>query len=503
MNNPIAIVLVAAPALVLGWTCGGSCVGSPQPALLCASVACGLGMLSLPQRRMNESLGAAQWRVWGGIVRDPFFWTALAFVACLAFPLFNVAPCPLCDRAEIDAGADPYPPLRWLPFCVAPHEHAGMLQMFVPSLLSALGVRHALGRSGKRAFFELLVWNGAALALFGFVQIIGGAQFPYWRVPPRPIHFFSVFGYPNMAGAFFAMNYVFALSLWGYRMEQWEKQEKELELKRFSGTGSGCHPILGTHYPVVAVALSFYAVLATLCRAAILLMVVATVLFVIYTLIRLLVASGSRRACRFRFLPVIGSVYVALCGSTFVYAPPEVERELASLTVFGLADRVTGKAQYHSRVATAIMRDFPLFGVGGWGYRHFCVSYMDDKELRNLQVNGGANVHNDYLQFLVEHGIVGFGLLVACVWLLVAPVAGTWRRETQRFATSVYSRSEAPSSVAFNLSPSVIWTLLGCLAVLVHAFGDSPLRSGAVLSAFFAALPAAAGFLPHDCSTSV
>ena len=498
MIGGLSILLVAAPVLAFGWTCGGSCAEAHVAVTSWSAAACAAGMLLLPQRRMNETLGAARRRVWVAVLRDPFLWVALAFVACLVVPLFNVALCPVCDRAAIDAGADPYPPLRWLPFCVAPREHAGLLQMFAPSLLSALGARHALGRSGKRAFFELLVWNGAALALFGFVQIIGGAQFPYWRVPPRPGHFFSVFGYPNMAGAFFAMNYVFSLGLWGSRMEC---REVAMELDMLQGNRPARHPILAAHYPAVAVALSFYAVLATLCRAAMSLMVVATVLFIIYSLLRLLVVSGAQRARRFRFLPMVGIVYIVLCGSAFIYSPPEVERELSTIGLLGVADRVTGKAQYHSRVATAIMRDFPVFGVGGWGYRHFCASYMDDKELRSLQVNGGANVHNDYLQFLAEHGLAGFGLLTACVWLLVAPVAGVWRKCAQLSAAAARSRLSAPPSIAFSLSPPVLWTLLGCLAVLVHAFGDCPFRSAAVTSAFLAALPAIAGFLPHDCST--
>ena len=187
---------------------------------------------------------------------------------------------------------------------------------------------------------------------------------------------------------------------------------------------------------------------------------------------------------------------MAILGGIVIYAPPEVERELASLNFFNVADRVSGKGQYHSRVAAAIMRDQPLFGVGGWGYRHFCISYMDEKELRHLQIEGGANVHNDYLQFLAEHGFVGVGLLVACVGFLAVPIVGLCRKEAQRLSALARSRRERQPPVAFNLSPSVIWTFLGCVAVLVHAFGDCPLRSGAVVAAFLVAIPSVEGFLP-------
>ena len=495
MRDGLTVLLVAVPVLALGWVCGAMRAETFAAVMAWATLACAAGILLLPQRRMNETFGAARRRVVGAVMCDPFFWTALSLAAVLAIPLFNVALCPVCDQAAIDAGAYPYPPLRGLPFCVNPREHAAALRVIAASLLSALGVRHALIRSGKRAFLELLVWSGAALALLGFVQILGGAPFPYWMdPPPRPPHFFSVFGYSNMGGAFFAMNHAFALGLWSLRMQE---REEALDQLAQGQEAKKRHPILATHYPVVAVALSFYAVLATLSRAAISLMAVTTVLFFVYTLIRILTVSGRRRIRRFRMLPAVGAVYLLLCGATVVYAPPEVEREIATLNLFNVADRVSGKGQYHTRVASAIMRDFPLFGVGGWGYRHFCLPYMEDGELRQLQTVGGANVHNDYLQFLVEHGIVGFGLLVSCVALLVLPTIRVWQACARRTIDAARSRLSAPPSIAFIFSPPVLWTLLGCIVVLVHACGDCPLRSGAVLAAFLAALPAVEGHLPH------
>ena len=494
MRDGLTVLLVAAPVLALSWVYGGSRAEPLAAVVPWVSLACWVGILALPQRRPGEAMRAVWRRMLLGLLRDPFLWTSLALLLLLMVPFFNVALCPGCDRAAIDAGADPYPPWRWLPFCVNSKEHMSVLNVLAPSLLAALGVRHALGRSGKRAFLELLVWNGAAMALLGFIQLIGGAQFPYWDEPLKPCHFFSVFGYPNMAGSFFVMNYASALGLWCLRMQGGEDESAG---KVVVARAPFSHQLLRCHYPVVAVALSFFAVLATLSRAAISLMAIVTVVFFGYVLIRFLIASGARRVRRFMMLPAIGFVFILLFGVTFVYAPPEVEKEIATLDVFNVVDRLSGKGQYHTRVASAIMRDFPVFGVGGWGYRHFCIPYMEDHELSQLQKTGGANVHNDYLQFLAEHGIVGFCLLMACALLLIAPIARIWQHWARTTSYMARSNMSPQPSAAFSFPPPVFWTVMGCLAVLVHAFGDCPLRAGAVLAVFLSSIPAVEGHLPY------
>lgn len=484
----VSLLLVSAPVLAFAWAFGGSRTDVLARVMPWASLACALGTFLLPQHHPGETWGAAVRRSAWGVLKDPFFWVALVFLGYLVVPLFNVSLCPVCDWKAIDAGADPYPPMRYLPFCASPREHAGVLWWFGPALLSALGIRHGLTRSGKRSLLELLAWNGAALALLGFLQHVTGAQFPYWGKPMRPTQFFSVFGYPNMGGAYFTLMYSLSLGIWCSQMGDAEA----------SPLDQGGHPFLRAHYPFVAVALSLAAVLATLCRAAIVLSVALTAAFFIYVVLRAFVGNDWRRARRFRSAVVAISLMLGLFGAIYVYAPPEVGRELGTVNPLAVADRVSGKAQYHTRVATAIMRDFPLFGVGGWGYRHFSQAYMTPEELKHQQVVGGANVHNDYLQFLAEHGLVGFSLLVACVWLLALPTGREWKRRAAKALAAERSNMGSSTLTLFAVSPPIVWTFLGCVAVLVHAFGDCPFRSAAVLAAFLAILPASFGFMPRE-----
>lgn len=501
----LSLLLVAAPVLAFAWAYGGARADALARVMPWASLVCAAGCLLLPQRHPGEGWGASVRRVLLAAVRDPFFWTALLLVAYLLMPLFNVALSPTRDAAAIDAGANPFPACRWLPFCVsaaagarAP-EHMGVVWWFVPALLTAFGVRRALSRAGKRAFLELLVWNAAALAVFGFVQAVTGAQFPYWEtllspegVPLRPVPFFSVFGYPNMGGAFFCFATALSLGIWCYRIGGVESDSMRVKSDR------AVHPFLAAHYPVLAVALNLGAVIATRSRGAIILAAALVAIFVFYVLLRAFSGNDWHRGQRFRSAVTTLALLLGFLAAVYVYAPADVGRELRSLSAAEVASRVSGKAEYHTRVATTIMRDFPFFGVGGWGYRHFAPVYMAPEDLRRGVAAGGANVHNDYLQFLVEHGLVGFGLMVACVWLLMRPTVRVWKRLFLQALAAGRSGMGASSQVVFAVRAPVLWTFLGAIALMVHAFGDCPLRSAAVLSAFLAALPATFGYLPHE-----
>ena len=118
--------------------------------------------------------------------------------------------------------------------------------------------------------------------------------------------------------------------------------------------------------------------------------------------------------------------------------------------------------------------------------------------MKELQTVGGANVHNDFLQFLCEHGLVGFGLLVVIFLMLVAPL---FRRWVTLYRAARFLRAEAlpPSPRALYCLPAgTLWIILGDAALLICASGDSPMRSLSVLSAFFVSLAAADGYLPRE-----
>ena len=500
-NVPVALVLLT--VVGFSWILGGASAPHLLPVMPWLWALALETLLFFPQRHTGESLTDARTRTWRAMARDPLFYLTLSFLMVLIMPLFNCGLCAICDYPKILAGADPAPPIPFSPFCVNTREHLGVVLWFVPALTAMLAVRHALARQGRRVLVHAIVWNGAALAGLGFIQQASGATAPFWLDIPDPVHYFSSFGYPNMAGSFFVAVFAVAAGLWqdnvrrdvSMKLEKKKKKhesdQEEHEVKR----REYCPQWIKTHYLLIPMGLCFFAALATLSRAAILLSFSILGFWFVYLCLSLFTSRKNLTRVKLHFGMLVGIVLtVVLVG---IFAPDDFVKEVSSVSPTAVADRVTGKAQYHSRVSTAIFRDHMLFGVGGWGYKHFCLEYMTDDERKELQVVGGVNVHNDYLQFLCEHGAVGAGLLMLIVLSLFVPIFRDWGHRAR--VAHFVKGSELPRPTALFCVPAVVvGILLAAIANLIHAFGDCVFRSPAVLSQFLMLLAAATGFLGEE-----
>ena len=491
----VPVLLVFLTLFSAAWLHGGTQTGMMLPIIPWLWALLFETLLFFPQRRPYEDPVSARRRALHGLGKDPLLYVTVIFVLILVIPFLNRGLCPVCDYPAIMKGRSPDPSIPFAPFCVDIPEHFNVVLWFVPALTAMLAARHALSRSGKRLLMEMLVWNSVALAVLGFIQQASGAEAPLWSKSSGKGVFFSTFGYVNMGGAYFATMFSFSLGLWLTRVVQVAnmppidpgKSRVQQLLMRF----------IRANYPLVAVAINMYAVLATLCRAAMLSMLSLAAFAFIYYECRLLFARSDRaKNLKRAALGLAGGAVIVI--SMFIFGPPQWTKELKTVSSIAVLDRMSGKAQYHSRVAMAIIEDYPLFGVGGWGYRHLCSKYMTNDELRQMQTVGGANVHNDYLQFICEHGIVGFVLLVAVFVLLVTPVFRDWFK-LQRAARFMRTDAGPPSPrVLYCLPPGTLWILLGNVALLICASGDCPMRSLAVMSTFFVSLACADGYIPRE-----
>lgn len=451
----------------------------------------------MPQRRVGESVAEARLRVWKSLARDPLAYVSLSFVLILVMPMFNRGLCAVCDYPEILSGADPAPPVPYAPFCVNTAEHFGVLLWFVPALTAMLAAKHALSRNGKKRLVETLVWNGAVLAAFGFLHQATGAVAPYWGADDNPVHFFSTFWYPNMAGAFFTALFAVSAGLWQDRVRADLNDKKLPERERETDPKARYFPKwLRVHYMLLPTAFNFFAALATLSRASIMLSFAVLGFWFLYLILALF--TGKRKAVgrvKLYFGVLAGMMMTVI--AIFIFAPSDFSKEITTLSPEAVADRMTGKAQYHTRVATDIFKDYPLFGTGGWGYKHFCLNYMTGEDRKQIQTVGGVNVHNDYLQFLCEHGTVGGLLLLAVLFMLVSPVFGTWGRELKSANFTKNTGLPRPKAL-FCIPASALGVMIAVVANLVHAFGDCVFRSPAVLAQFLVLLAAVDGLLYRE-----
>ena len=494
--NNAAVLAVAAVVSLMSWMFGGTRGGLLIPVVPWVFALMVEVILCFPQRHAYETTYEARERVWEALKRDPLTWVVVGFMALLLVPFVNKGLCVICDAAAIASGADPKPPVPIIPFCVNRIDHLNVVLWFAVALPAMIAVKHSLVRRGKRLVLSMIVWNGVLLAVLGFVQHAMDAPGPLWCTMTGlktgyVSDFFSTFGYPNMAGDYFTTLFGLSVALWRDCCEQHRLQSID---NQKDGVVKTRLTFWKRHYYLIPAVIFFYAALNTLSRAAIMLVTITAVVYFVHTFVSFLSRMRRAKKAWAALWSLLGLAVVLFFSVTF--APSGVSREVDTLNTEVVLDRVTGKGQYHVRVATEIWKDHPLFGVGGWGYIHFCIPKMTPSEYRNIQMVGGINVHNDYLQFLAEHGVVGFGALVAMVLLLLWPVLKVWAWLVKgvRFMKST-DRPPQPVQV-FALPAPAFCILTTAVSTLIHSFGDCPMRSPAVLVLFFVSLAAIPGFLP-------
>lgn len=496
----IVAIQVAVVACVFAWLFGGTMAAVMTPVVPWLVLILVEVMLCFPQRYAGETTYEARERVWSDLKQDPMTWITLGFFALLMIPFVNKGLCPICDYAAIALdGADPRPPIPFVPFCVNRIQHLTVVMWFIPALTAMLAVKHSLLKRGKRMVLEFIVWNGVALSLIGFLQQVTGAEGPLWTSATGDhAYFFSTFGYANMGGDYFTTLYGLAIGLWRWKVDTVRKET--------SGSGDGDTALMTSHalfwkkhLMLVPAGIFFFSALTTLSRAAIIFVSMMSVVFFIHTFVCFFTRMPRTQRVKASAVSVV--VLIVIAVSLVYFLPSDLQNEVDTLSTTTVLNRVSGKNAYPERVARDIWKHNFLFGCGGWGYIHFSVQEMTDKELRSLRSwtgnDGTGNVHNDSLQFLVEHGLVGFSCLLALVVLLLWPLGRVWKAliAAVRFTPP---RDQPPSPVTIFALPAPVFCILTtALATVVHSFADCPLRSPAVLTLFFVSLAAMDGFLPR------
>jgi len=250
----------------------------------------------------------------------------------------------------------------------------------------------------------------------------------------------------------------------------------------------------GGFWLLIPVVLNFSAAIASLSRAAILLCCVVFLVMSLYMIVGVWQKTGS--GGRVKLVTAMIITIVMLIVSVTVFAPKALKTEIVSITPASVFERVSGRGQYHARIAKEIFRDHPVFGVGGWGYPHYLMRYLTKEERENMQIGGGVNVHNDTLQFLAEQGSAGYALMVLCVLTLTLPLA--WQSLCVCRAVAASDAESVPAKPAwlYHVPPVVIAVFMGTTATICHSLGDLPFRNPAIVIVWVLSFVCASGFLP-------
>ena len=519
----VPVALIALTVISFSWIFGGTLPDKLLWPIPWVSALTLETLLFFPQRIPGETQYEACARCWKGLVRDPLSWITMVFFVLLAIPFFNKGICLDCEYdavfqkfllSEWSSITDPVqyapifkdlaaPPLPYSPMCFDLLEHRTVVMWFIPAFIAMLAARHALTRHGKRQLVETLAWNGAVLAVIGFVQMATDAPGPWWEPMDVAGQFFSTFGYANMAASFFVLMMALSIAVWRTRIGEVRAMRKAREAEAHSASGARRGPgWIRAHYALIPATLNFFGALGTLSRAGIIFAGVLAVLAFLYSIGALFVqgASRQRKVANIKRMVAYSVGAIIFIVGVMIFAPKGIDKEFSGTSSVSVADRVTNRDEAYARAAWAVFKDHPIWGVGGWGYRHACLDKLPEKMSKGFRLGQGvgwANVHNDYLQFMCEHGAVGFALILAAFAALIWPLARAWHQlgKLVRFMKAEH-RPPHPRAI-YCLPPGALWILVGSICVLVHALGDCPLRSPAVLSALLVSLASTEGFLPR------
>lgn len=335
-----------------------------------------------------------------------------------------------------------YTPPRWAgwPFSIDAHLSRQPLFWFIPAMSFLLVVRNLLSRETCQVLFQGLMFNAALLAGFGIVQFgLGWTELFNRIVIESQPHFIATFVYPNHGGQFFYLWVAIAL---GLLLDGIQKKKPPIVLI--------LHGLSALLFAVAAFcSLSRAAVLAV-CALSISALLAGVGIFC-----RWLSPAGWVRM----LLLGIAVSAVLVCGIVRI-GNGVVLKEFTSSSMIERDIKQYGEMRgFQIPPAIDMVKEYPWFGVGGWGYPKYVRSYLPKNQWARLG-RGKANVHCDPVQFLAEHGVVGFGLMGGMLATLLWP----WRRFRH-----------------WQTKGLPIMTALGCGLILAHSLVDLPFRNPTVL----------------------
>ena len=381
------------------------------------------------------------------LLKDPPFWGALGFLLLVIIQTMNSGRMQVFD---FETGAWTYsnPPISFLPSAVVPHESFEMIKWFAPAFTLFLILRHAAPLIHLRLLCWLIALNGFLNAMLAFIHQAMGWEYMY-NLKQFGKDVYGSFGYPNHGAMYFIL--LFALAL-GLLLRELLVERTEMDRANLG-------------FAMVWTPVFFLAANLSTSRAGIL----GAWIVLGFTLLSIAAIAWPRIHPVQR---VTGSVFIVilsagLIGFFIIFAQPVHMEELRKATVDLNVYNEIGGRFFQIEAAWAIWKDHPWVGVGGWGYRYFVAMYLDENQW-GLLGTGKANVHNDFMQFLAEFGLVG----MSCLITVFGPTF--YKRVKELFRAP----SLDDSLWADPLRISCGWGIF--TLVLVSIF-DIPLRSPAVM----------------------
>ncbi len=391
------------------------------------------------------------------LARDPVFWLGWLFLGYVSVQCANAG-----RELYFDVGLKrwTYSPARWpeWPWAFDRAESLQMLTWFFPAWIVALAVRSPLvsGRS-LRQLLLVVAYSSGLLGLLGLAQFVSHTKAIYWLVDPGCV-FFASFAYANHAAAYFVLTAALTAGLLFHELFRGGRNVRRWRVALLSCSMVSCltgaNLSLSRAGVIMAWAFGLFSAAYGLARGWLLLPPVGRVYLAAF------VVAG---VCIFYFV-VSGFGEQSICKEFTAKAPTHH----ALAPALGKVNLELGDRGLLLGAAMEIWRDHRWLGVGGWGYRRLVAFHVPETSREDLRRAGKANVHCDFIQFLVEFGVAGFGLLLGALgWMVLAvDCRGLWR------------------------DPLRLMCVIGLALVAVLSLIDLPFRCPAILYVWVLALAA-------------
>ena len=324
-------------------------------------------------------------------------------------------------------GAD----LPWLPVSVAPYRSVLTLFAIIPGLAMFVGIK--LLRPSPR-WIALAIAAGMLCSIaLGAVQVASGTESAAYLYPIHNVGAVGVFANANHMGTLLLVSIPFAAALLVS-----SKSDR-------GGSTQGRIAVGIAALILVTVGIALNGSLAAVALA-----------------VPVLVASGALvpAATRWRSL-ALPVAAVTLVAAVALVALTPIGGMASNL---GPDSSVQGRSAIWRTTARAIGESFPV-GTGLGTFEPVYRQYEDPAAVTSEYVN---HAHNDYLELVLELGAAGAVLIVLFL--------GWWAVAATRVWTSTLS---TPFGRAATIATA---------AILAHSIVDYPLRTGALMAVFGAAI---------------
>jgi len=162
----------------------------------------------------------------------------------------------------------------------------------------------------------------------------------------------------------------------------------------------------------------------------------------------LILALTIRKSTRKQGIIMILVVFILVCSTVSIGEDRLIHR-------FNAIQRAMVSRIRYVDSTIDLIKDYTVFGVGPGNFTHAFPRYQSAKD-QQITV---THVHNDWLQFYSEMGILGFSCLVMVLFFFI-------KRMLQKFFIR-----ESPSAISLGAAPIAVLTALS-----VHSLFDFPLH---------------------------